>query len=148
MLGGGGGSPKGLVHKLLMQFLALGSSNIEVSEACIVTTQDDHPSYVKHFLGSIYVLFTLFGYWVRGGGVIAPVDSLRGGLATNNRSFCTIWAISCALGRQLKFFFCQEVMVPVYCMSGSVFLLVPIPKKCSCVFCVSKRMILRTQCVS
>ena len=35
----------------------------------IVTTQNDHPRYVKHVLGSIYVFFTLFGYWVpRGGG--------------------------------------------------------------------------------
>ena len=29
---GGGGSPKGLVHNLLMQFFTLGSSKIEVSE--------------------------------------------------------------------------------------------------------------------
>ena len=28
--GGGGGSPKGLVHNLLMQFFTLGSSKIEV----------------------------------------------------------------------------------------------------------------------
>ena len=24
--------------------------------------------YVKHLLGRIYVFFTLFGYWARGGG--------------------------------------------------------------------------------
>ena len=30
--GGGGGSPKGLVHNLLMQFFTLGSSKIEVFE--------------------------------------------------------------------------------------------------------------------
>ena len=38
---GGGGSPKGLVHNLLMQFFTLGSSKIEVLETCffdIVTT--------------------------------------------------------------------------------------------------------------
>ena len=29
---GGGGSPKGLVHNLLMQFFTLGSSKIEVLE--------------------------------------------------------------------------------------------------------------------
>ena len=34
----------------------------------IVTTQNDHPRYVKHVLGCIYVFFTLFGYQVRGGG--------------------------------------------------------------------------------
>ena len=40
-VGGGGGSPKGLVHNLLMQFFTLGSSKIEVFETCffdIVTT--------------------------------------------------------------------------------------------------------------
>ena len=70
--GGGGGAPKGRVHNLLMQFFNLDSSKIEVFETCfcdIVTTQNDHPSYVKHVLGSIYVFFTLFGYWPhRGGG--------------------------------------------------------------------------------
>ena len=38
---GGGGSPKGLVHNLLMQFFTPDSSKIEVSETCffdIVTT--------------------------------------------------------------------------------------------------------------
>ena len=38
---GGGGSPKGLVHNLLMQFFTLGGSKIEVFETCffdIVTT--------------------------------------------------------------------------------------------------------------
>ena len=30
--GWGGGSPKGLVHNLLMQFVTLGSSKIEVFE--------------------------------------------------------------------------------------------------------------------
>ena len=34
----------------------------------IVTPHNDHPSYVKHVLRTIYVLFTLFGCWVWGGG--------------------------------------------------------------------------------
>ena len=61
----GGGSPKGLVHNLLMQFFTLGSLKIEVFETCffdIVTTQSDHPRYVKHVLGCICVFFILFGY--------------------------------------------------------------------------------------
>ena len=69
--GGGGGAPKGLVHNLLMQFFTPDSSKIEVSETSffdIVTTQYDHPRYVKHVLGRIYVFFTRFGNQVRGGG--------------------------------------------------------------------------------
>ena len=60
-----------MVHNLLMQFFTLGSSKIEVFKTCffdIVTTQYDHPRYVKHVLGRIYVFFSLFGYWVGGGG--------------------------------------------------------------------------------
>ena len=34
----GGGSPKGLVHNLLMQFVTLGSSKIEVFETCFFDT--------------------------------------------------------------------------------------------------------------
>ena len=37
----GGGSPKGLVHNLLMQFFTLGTSKMEVFKTCffdIVTT--------------------------------------------------------------------------------------------------------------
>ena len=33
----------------------------------IVTTQYDHPRYVKHFLGCSYAFFTLLGYWVGAG---------------------------------------------------------------------------------
>ena len=58
-------SPKGLAHNLLMQFVTVGSSKIEVFETCfsdIVTTLNDHPRYVKHVLGRIYVFFTRFGY--------------------------------------------------------------------------------------
>ena len=57
-----------------MQFFTLGSSKIEVFETDffdIVTTQYDHPRYVKHGLGRIYVFFTLFGY-CGGGGL--PMD--------------------------------------------------------------------------
>ena len=48
-----------------MQLFTLGSSKMEVFETyfCdIVITQNDHPSYEKHVLGSIYVFFTPFGY--------------------------------------------------------------------------------------
>ena len=54
-----------------MQFFTLGSSKIEVCETYffdIVTTSNDHLRYVKHVLGRIYVVFTLFGYYVQGGG--------------------------------------------------------------------------------
>ena len=54
-----------------MQFFTLGSSKIEVFETCffdIVTTSNDHPRYVKHDLGRIYVFFTLFGYGAGGWG--------------------------------------------------------------------------------
>ena len=63
--GGGGLSLKGLVHNLLMRLFTLGCSKIEVFETyffAIVITQNDHPRYVKHVLGRIYVYFTLFGY--------------------------------------------------------------------------------------
>ena len=63
--GGRGGSAKGLVHNLLMQLFTLGNSKIEVIGIYfldILTTQNDHPRYVKHVLGSIYLFFTLFGY--------------------------------------------------------------------------------------
>ena len=59
------GLVNGPVHNLLMQFFTLGSSKIEVFETCfydIVTARYDHPSYVKHVLGRIYVFFALFGY--------------------------------------------------------------------------------------
>ena len=54
-----------------MQFFALDSSKIEVSEPYffdILATHNDHPSYVKHVLSNIWVFFTLFGYWVCSGG--------------------------------------------------------------------------------
>ena len=65
------GLVNGPAHNMLMQFFTPGSSKIEVFETCfydIVTTKYDHPRYVKHVLGRIYVFFTLFGYWGGGGG--------------------------------------------------------------------------------
>ena len=76
-LGGGGGAPKGLISNLLMQFFTLGRSKIEVFETYffdMVTTQYNHPRYVKHVLGCIYMNFTIFGYQVRGGGGRASGD--------------------------------------------------------------------------
>ena len=55
------GLVNGLVHNLLMQFFTLDSSKIEVFETYsydILITQNDHPRYVKHVLGRIYVFFT------------------------------------------------------------------------------------------
>ena len=65
------------MHNLLMQFFTMGSSKIEAFKTYffdIVTTQYDHPRYVKHVLGRIHVFFTLFMYWVRGGGGGLPRD--------------------------------------------------------------------------
>ena len=81
------GLVNGEVHNLLMQFFTPGSSKIEVFETCffdIVTTQNDHPRYVKHVLGRIYVFFTLFGYQVGGGGYLP-----RDGCTTCLCSFST-----------------------------------------------------------
>ena len=36
----------------------------------IVITENDHPRYVKHVLGHIYMFSTLFGYYLLGGGVL------------------------------------------------------------------------------
>ena len=47
--------------------LAGGNRIFEAYFIDIVVTQNDHPSYVKHVFGCIYVFFTLFGYWVGGG---------------------------------------------------------------------------------
>ena len=66
------GLVNGPVHNLLMQFFTLDSSKIEVFETCffdIVITYNDHPRYVKHVSGCIYVFFTLFGYLGGGGGL-------------------------------------------------------------------------------
>ena len=50
-----------------MQFFTLGSSKTEVSEAYFfdtMTTQNDHPTYVKDVLGCMYVFSTMFGHGV------------------------------------------------------------------------------------
>ena len=75
---GGGGAPMGLVHNVLMQFFPLGSSKMEVFESCfydIVIIQYDHPRYIKHVLGRIYVFFTLFGYYPGEGGVSQKIGA-------------------------------------------------------------------------
>ena len=59
------------MHNLLMQFFTPDSSKMEFLETYffdILTTQNDHPRYVKHVLGRMYVFFALFGYQVGGGG--------------------------------------------------------------------------------
>ena len=60
-----GGSPKGLVHNLLMQFfiqpILLKNGSFRNLFFDIAITQTDHPRYVKHVSGRIYVFFTLFG---------------------------------------------------------------------------------------
>ena len=61
------------MHNLLMQLFNPDSSKMEVFETYffdIVTTQHDISSYAKPILGRIYVFFTLFGCWVRGGGCL------------------------------------------------------------------------------
>ena len=63
--GGGGGVPRDWYTTCFMQFFTLGSSKIEVFETYffdIVTTQNDHPSYIKHVFGRIYMFFIQFGY--------------------------------------------------------------------------------------
>ena len=54
-----------------MQFFTLDSSRIEVFKTCfsdMVTTSNDHPCYVKHVLGRIWVFFTILGCLVGGLG--------------------------------------------------------------------------------
>ena len=78
------GSPKGSVHNLLVQFFTLGSSTIETFKTYffdIVTTQNDHATYVKHVLGRIYVFVTYLGDGCRqGGGGGLPRDWYTVGL--------------------------------------------------------------------
>ena len=67
--------------------LRLGKA-IEFFESCfydIMTTQYDHPRYVKHVLAHINVVYTLFIPYF--GCVLLGIDSLRGGLAEGNRIF-------------------------------------------------------------
>ena len=98
------GLVNGPVHNLLMQFFTPGSSKIEVFETCfsvIVTTQYDHPRYVKHVLGRIYVFFTPFGYWAHVGGGGSPKGLVHNLLMLfhlvqlKNRSFRNLFFCYC-----------------------------------------------------
>ena len=63
-----------------MQFFTLGSSKIKIFEFFfhIVTTQYDHPRYVKHVSARIHVFFTLFAIgWAGGGGGGSPKGLLH-----------------------------------------------------------------------
>ena len=63
------GLVNGPVHNLLMQFFTLGSSKIEVLKTCFfdtIITWNDHPRYVTHVLGTIYMSYLGI---VRTGGV-------------------------------------------------------------------------------
>ena len=71
--------------------LRLGKA-IEFFESCfydIMTTQYDHPRYVKHVLAHIYVVYTLFIPYF--GCVLLGIDSVRGGLAEGNRIAVCRW---------------------------------------------------------
>ena len=59
-----------LVQNLLMRLFTLGNSKIEVFGTNFFDTviaYNDHLKYTKQVLGLIYVVLTLFGYWVQGG---------------------------------------------------------------------------------
>ena len=79
---------------------------------------------------------------LRGGGVFRQGEIAFFRLVLPD-FFFAIWAISLAPS-----FFFREVLVPVYCMSGSVFMLVRTPNIFSCVSCVSQKIVLCPQCVS
>ena len=99
---GGGGSLKGMVHNLLVQFFTPDSSKIEVFETCffdVVISLNDHPRYVKHVLGRVYMFFTLFGCWAQGVGGGLPRD----GYATCLCSFSP-WAAQKLTFSKLVFF--------------------------------------------
>ena len=69
--GGGGGLPRDWYTTCSCSFSPWAAQKSKFPKLIffdIVTTQKAYPSYVKHVLGSIYVCFTLFGYWVRRGG--------------------------------------------------------------------------------
>ena len=80
--GGGGhggvpGAAKRLGHSLLRQVFNLRVSSIINSKTSffdMVTKRNHHPTCVTNALGSIYVLFTLFGYRVWGRGECLPRD--------------------------------------------------------------------------
>ena len=63
---GGGGSPTGLVHNLLVQLCTPHPRHLRHQGVqkffYMLTAYNDHQSYVKHALGVISAFFTLFGY--------------------------------------------------------------------------------------
>ena len=75
---GGGGVSNKIPTQTENGVFTLGSSNIEVFKTYIldpVICQTDLLEDVKHVLGSIFLFFTLFGYWVWGGvGWVLPHD--------------------------------------------------------------------------
>ena len=98
------GLVNGPVHNVLVQFFTLDSSKIEVLETwfCdIVTTRYDHPSYVKHVFGCMYVFFTVFGYGPHAGGggggsegiATQPADAVFHCGQLKNRSFRNFFLI-------------------------------------------------------
>ena len=108
------GLVNGEVHNLLMQFFIPDRSKTEVFETCffdIVTTQNDHSSYVKHVLGCIYVFSTLFGYWVGGGGGVLP----RGWYATCLCSFSP-WAAQKSKFLRLVFLVLSSPKMTIHAM--------------------------------
>ena len=57
---GGHVSPKGLVHNLLLHFFPWAAEKTKFPKLSIfdiVTTNNDHPSHIKHVLGSTYMFF-------------------------------------------------------------------------------------------
>ena len=88
--GGGGGAHKGLVHNLLMQFFAPGSSKIEVFKTFFdtVITQNDHPRYVKHPYLCVFQPFWVLG--VGGGGRGSDITAVcLAGLRILSHSTCS-----------------------------------------------------------
>ena len=60
-------SPKGLVHNVFMKFFTLKSTEMEVSKVYffdVVAIHNNHASYVKHVLGSIYIFLPCLVIWV------------------------------------------------------------------------------------
>ena len=73
--GGGGGSQGNGTQPAYAAFPPWTTPKWKFSKLVffdIVTTQYDHPSYLKQILGRIWVFFTLFGCWGGGGGGGAP----------------------------------------------------------------------------
>ena len=76
----------------------------------MVTTENDHPRYVKHVLGSFCVFFTLFGYWMRGGGGGLPRDWYTYNLLMQ---FFLPWAAQKSKFSKLVFFICWPLRMAI-----------------------------------